>query len=181
MSSAAITIRPATEADAEAMLAIYRPYVEQTEISFEEAVPTTEEFRARVRKYIANWACLVAEADGRVVGYAHGSAHRERAAYRWSTETTVYVAQGLHRRGVGRQLYGALMPKLRDVGYCNAYGGVALPNDASIALHLASGFKLIGTFPKVGYKSGRWVDVMWFHLPLADGSPPHAGRVTRSE
>jgi phosphinothricin acetyltransferase len=162
------TIRAGTEADASAMLAIYRPYVENSVISFEQEVPSIGEYTQRVRKYIQAWACVVAEADGQIVGYAYGSAHRERAAYQWSVETTIYVAQGAQRVGIGRRLYKALLPKLRDKGYCNAYAGVALPNPGSVGVHLAVGFQPIGTFPRVGYKFGQWRDVAWFYLALRE-------------
>ena len=161
-------IRPAVEADASAMLAIYRPYVESTVISFEQDVPSLEEYTARVRKYFTGWAGVVAEAEGQLLGYAYGSSHRERAAYKWSVETTVYVTAGVQRRGIGRHLYSALFPMLKDAGYCNAYAGVTLPNPASVALHQAVGFKPIGTFPRVGYKFGQWRDVAWFHLALRE-------------
>lgn len=148
------------------MLTIYRPYVEESGISFEFDVPSLDEFSARVRKYLAGWACLVAETEGRILGYAYGSVHRERKAYQWSVETTIYVDAAAQGRGLGRRLYGELLPELGDLGYCNAYAGVALPNDASVALHRAVGFAPIGTFPRVGYKFGQWHDVAWFHLAL---------------
>jgi len=169
---APMTIRPAEAADAPAMLEIYRPYVTGSAISFEQDVPTVEEYAARVRRYLKDWAGVVAESDGTVIGYAYGSAHRERAAYKWSVETTVYVAQGAQRQGVGRRLYAALLPQLAQCGYCNAYAGVALPNDASVGLHLALGFNPVGTFPRVGYKFCRWWDVAWFHLPLRNEPKP---------
>jgi L-amino acid N-acyltransferase YncA len=162
----AVIIRPLREADAPAMLDIYRHYVESTAISFEEEVPSVHEYAARIRKYVAGWAGVVAETKGQVVGYAYGSSHRERAAYRWSVETTVYVAAGAQRSGIGRKLYTALLPMLAGAGFCNAYAGVAQPNPASVALHRAVGFQPIGSFPRVGYKFDRWHDVAWFHLPL---------------
>jgi L-amino acid N-acyltransferase YncA len=171
MAADSVIVRPADEVDAPAMLAIYRPYVETTAISFEQEVPSEDEYAARVRKYIAGWACLVAEADGRVLGYAYGSSHRERAAYKWSVETTIYLAPQAQRCGLGRRLYGALIPRLEAAGYCNAYAGVALPNPASVGLHRAVGFAPIGTFPRVGYKFGRWHDVAWFHLVLRQVPP----------
>ena len=131
-------VRPARESDAPAMLAIYGPYVESSVISFEQAVPSIEEYTARVRQYLAGWAAVVVEAQGQVLGYAYGSSHRERAAYRWPVQNTVYVAASAQRRGIGRCLYRALIPMLQDAGYCNAYAGVALPNAASVALHRAS-------------------------------------------
>jgi L-amino acid N-acyltransferase YncA len=171
MNPDTMTIRPLQEADAPAMLAIYRHYVESTAISFEEEVPSVHEYAARVRKYVAGWAGVVAETAGQVVGYAYGSSHRERAAYRWSVETTVYVAPGVQRSGIGRKLYAALLPMLADAGFCNAYAGVAQPNPASVALHRAVGFQPIGSFPRVGYKFERWHDVAWFHLGLRTQPP----------
>jgi L-amino acid N-acyltransferase YncA len=162
------------------MLSIYKHYVENSWISFEEEVPGTSDFTARVGKYVSGWVCLVAEHEGSVVGYAYGSAHRERPAYRWSTETTVYLRDGLHRKGIGRSLYGELLPRLRAKGYCNAFAGVALPNEASVGLHQAVGFKPIGVFPRVGFKFGQWRDVAWFHKPLAEAPPPSATGLAQS-
>jgi L-amino acid N-acyltransferase YncA len=175
MSPSAVVIRPAAETDASAMLEIYRPYVERTAISFETEVPSVEEYTSRVCKYLASWAVVVAEVDDQFLGFAYGSAHRERLAYQWSTETTVYLAQGAHRAGTGSKLYAELLPRLANLGYCNAYAGVALPNLASVGLHQAVGFKPIGTFPRVGHKFGRWHDVAWFHLTLRDSAPLSPG------
>lgn len=161
-------IRPAQQQDAAAMLAIYRPIVEHTTISFEEEVPSLAEFSARLEKYMKGWGAFVAEERGQLIGYAYGSPHRERAAYRWSVETTIYVAAPAQRAGVGRALYEQLLPALAQAGFCNAYAGVALPNAASVGLHQAAGFTSIGTFPRVGYKHGAWRDVAWFHKPLRD-------------
>ena len=168
MPSLSLSIRPAAPSDAPAMLEIYRPYVAASAISFEEVVPTVDEYAARIQKYVNGWAGVVAEADGQLLGYAYGSAHRERAAYKWSVETTVYVARSAQRLGVGRGLYAVLLPQLAQSGYCNAYAGVALPNAASVGLHQAMGFKSIGTFPRVGYKFCQWWDVEWFHLQLRE-------------
>jgi len=159
------------EPDADALRAIYAPYVEQSTVSFETEVPSPPEFAARVARYAAGWACLVAERDGQVLGYAYGSPHRERAAYRWSVETSVYIAPQAQRQGLGRALYAQLLPMLRDRGFANAYAGVALPNDASVGLHRAVGFTDIGCFPRVGWKHGAWHDVAWFHQTLRDGPP----------
>lgn len=119
----------------------------------------------------ARWRAFVAEEEGQVVGYAYGSSHRERAAYRWSVETTVYVKHMCHRAGIGRALYRDLLPALAQAGFCNAYAGVALPNAASLALHRAVGFKDIGTFPRVGFKQGSWRDVAWLHRSLREQPP----------
>jgi L-amino acid N-acyltransferase YncA len=168
---AALLLRPANVADVPAMLAIYEPIVQHTAISFELEPPSPAEFEQRLAKYSADWAWIVGEIDGAVVGYAYGSPHRERAAYRWSTETSAYVAEAARRNGVGAALYRALLPRLAARGYCNAYAGIALPNPASVALHQSVGFRPIGVFPSVGRKFGQWHDVGWFHCPL-HAAPP---------
>ena len=162
------SIRPATEADAGGVLAVYRPYVERTAISFEAVAPTEDEMRARVRTALAQWDFLVAEAHGRCIGYAYGSMHRARAAYRYSAEVSAYLQPSHHRRGIATRLYAALFASLAEKGYCNALAGVALPNDASIALHRSVGFEPIGVFHGVGRKFGRWHDVAWFERRLRD-------------
>ena len=159
-------IRPATLNDAAAMLAIYAPIVRETAVSFELVPPTQAEFEARIAKYTEGWAWLVAEVDGMLAGYAYGSGHRERPAYRLSTETSVYVAPAAQGRGVGKQLYQALLGCLAERGFCNAYAGIAWPNSASVALHRAVGFCEIGRFPAVGRKFNQWHDMVWFHRPL---------------
>ena len=159
-------IRSAVPADANAMLKIYAPIVRTTSISFEIEPPTLEEFEHRIEKYAQGWTWLVAEENGQLLGYAYGSSHRERLAYKWSTETSAYVHEGSRRRGVGKLLYEALLPALATKGYCNAYAGIALPNAPSISLHHSVGFVSIGQFPAVGRKFGRWHDVGWFHRKL---------------
>ena len=164
-------IRSATEADAPALLAIYRPFVENTIISFETQTPTIDEFGARIAKALSGWAWLVAEEEGRCIGYAYGSMHRERAAYRWSVETSAYVLPQHHRRGIARTLYSQLIQALKLKGYCNAYAGVTLPNDASIAFHRSVGFEPIGVFRSVGRKFGAWHDVAWLQRAIRDVPP----------
>lgn len=164
-------IRPAVHRDAAALLAIYAPIVQDTVISFELVPPSLVEFEARLKKCVEGWSWLVAEQDGMVLGYAYGSSHRERPAYRWSTETSAYVHPHARGRGVGTALYLALFPELASKGYCNAYAAIALPNDASVALHQAVGFRPIGQFPCVGRKFGKWHDVGWFHRKLRSEPP----------
>ena len=103
--------------------------------------------------------------------YAYATAHRSRGAYQWSVETSVYVAPGHHRQGLGATLYDALLPRLAGRGYCHAYAGITLPNDASVALHRRVGFQAVGVFRSVGWKLGAWHDVSWWHLPLRAGPP----------
>jgi phosphinothricin acetyltransferase len=165
------TIRSAVEGDAPALLAIYRPFVEDTAVSFETVTPAVEEFGARIAKAVAGWQWLVAERDGQCIGYAYGSSHRERLAYRWSVEVSAYVHPHHHRQGVGRALYRQLFEGLAVKGYCNAYAGITLPNPGSVALHRSVGFESIGVFTAVGRKFGKWHDVAWFQRALRD-SPP---------
>jgi L-amino acid N-acyltransferase YncA len=168
---AVLTVRPATLADAAAVAAIYAPFVEQTAISFEEIPPTAEEFARRIEKSLSRWQWLVAEVDDDVAGYAYGSAHRERAAYRWSVEVSAYVDPRFQRRGIARTLYQTLFDDLAEKGYCTAFAGITLPNDASVGLHTAVGFEPIGVFRTIGWKFGRWHDVGWFQRRLRDRPP----------
>ena len=159
-------IRPATPLDAEAIASIYNPYVAGTVISFETAPVTPEEMAGRIRATLATHPWLVREEDGVILGYAYAGRWKDREAYRFSVETTVYVAQDQARTGVGRSLYAALLPELRIRGFHTALAVIALPNDASVALHEAFRFRQAGLTPQVGWKSGRWVDVGYWVLPL---------------
>lgn len=166
-----IVIRDATSADADPLLAIYHPFVVETPASFEVEPPTPDEFRTRIEKALAAWAWLVADVDGVPVGYAYGSQHRAREAYKWSVEVSAYIHDGHRGRGLGRMLYGALLPRLAEMGYCNAYAGITVPNEASVGFHRAMGFEKIGVFKSAGWKFGRWHDVAWFQLPMRERPP----------
>ena len=169
------TIRLATPDDAEQAQAIYAPYC-STPISFEMGPPSVEEMRGRLTKVLGQYPWLLCQDGGEVLGYAYATQHRERAAYRWSVDTTVYVRQGGQRRGVGRALYTSLLAVLSLQGYVNAYAGVTLPNPASVGLHEAVGFQQVGVYRQVGFKCGAWHDVAWFQRPLqprpAEPPPP---------
>lgn len=158
-------IRLASGGDAEAIAAIYRPFCESTAVSFEYAAPSVEEIQRRIGTITAQFPWLVLDDDG-IAGYAYASQHRERAAYGWSVDTTVYVAAGRHRRGVGRALYSVLFQLLRLQGYYKAYAGITIPNAASTGLHEAVGFRLLGVYEGVGFKHGAWHDVAWYQLAL---------------
>jgi L-amino acid N-acyltransferase YncA len=174
VSAPAIAVRVAEpELDATAVAAIYRPLVEGTVISFEERAPEAVEMAERMRSVLNRFPWLVAEEDGKVVGYAYAGPHRERAGYRWSVDISAYVAEGSRGRGVGRRLYADLLAYLRRQGVVNVYAGVALPNPASAALHESIGMHLIAVYERVGFKFGEWHDVAWYGLRLAepDGAP----------
>jgi L-amino acid N-acyltransferase YncA len=166
-------IRIATKDDSPALAEIYAPIVERTHISFELEPPGPDEMGQRMAKALDRHAGLVAEDAGRVIGYAYASNYREKPAYRWSTETTIYVRDGIRGRGVGRSLYAALLRILSAQGYRRAFAGIALPNTGSVALHEALGFRHIGTNPEAGFKFGRWHDLGWwsFQLNTGDGEP----------
>ena len=166
------TIRLATVADAAQCAAIYGPYVNATAVSFEMEAPSAEAVAGRIENTLQRFPWLVCEAGGDVLGYAYAGPHRQRAAFQWAVEVSVYVEDGSHRRGVGRALYTSLFACLRVLGYFKAYAVIALPNDASVGLHEAVGFRHVGTFADVGYKLGRWHPVGYWELSLQPPSPP---------
>jgi phosphinothricin acetyltransferase len=160
------TIRLASSVDAEAMARIYAPHVAGSATSFETEVPDGPELARRIADAFAAHAWLAFEEDGRVAGYAYGSKHRVRAAYQWSTEVSVYVAESHRRRRIGQALYTSLFRILAAQGYVNAYAGITLPNEASVALHESVGFQPVGVYRRIGYKLGAWHDVGWWQLAL---------------
>jgi len=164
-------IRLATPDDAHAIASIYAYYVANTPISFEVAPPSADEMRTRIKRTLQRFPYLVCEDGGRVVGYAYAGRHHERAAYDWSCEVSVYVDNGMHRRGIGRVLYAALLALLRRLGYYNALAGITVPNDGSIGLHAAMGFRHAGLNRAVGYKDGRWWDVAYMETSLQETYP----------
>jgi L-amino acid N-acyltransferase YncA len=162
-------LRIATAADAAEIAAIYAPIVERTTISFEVEPPGRAEIARRIATTQVQFPWLVAEAGG-IAGYAYAGQHRARAAYRWSTDVSVYVAERARRGGVGRRLYAALFAVLAAQGYYNAFAGITLPNEASVGLHRAVGFEPVGVFRNVGFKFGSWHDTAWFGRALRQPS-----------
>jgi phosphinothricin acetyltransferase len=160
-------IRACTAADAAAITEIYNHYIRETVVTFEETPVTAAEMAKRIEDVSARFPWLVWEDGGAVVGYAYAAAWKSRSAYRFSVETTIYLAAGHHGRGIGLSLYGALLAELRAArGFHSAVGGIALPNPASIALHEKLGFRKIAHFVEVGRKFDRWVDVGYWQLIL---------------
>jgi phosphinothricin acetyltransferase len=173
--SGEVTIRMATAADAEAVAAIYHPYVAEAVTSFEFVPPRAAEIRRRIEAVLARAPWLVAlDAAGEPIGYAYASRHGERAAYQWSVDAAVYIGRGHHRRGVGRALYETLFPLLRLQGFYAVHAGITLPNVSSVGLHESFGFRPVGVYPAVGWKFGAWHDVGWWHLPLQERPPTPA-------
>lgn len=164
--------------DAAACAAIYAPHVEGSPVSFEEEAPDAAEMAARIERYGASHAWLVAEREGEVLGYAYATAFNERPAYRWSTSVSVYVADSARGEGVGHSLYEALFDRLRERGFRMACAGITLPNEASEGLHESLGFELVGVNREIGWKQGAWRDVGWYQRELSPASagPPQEPR-----
>jgi L-amino acid N-acyltransferase YncA len=167
-------IRAATPADAAAIAAIYAPYVTDSIVSFEAEPPDAAEMRRRIESGGDLYPWFVAEADGAVVGYAYASAFRTRPAYRYTVETSVYLAPAACGRGLGDRLYRRLIETLTAQGFTQAIGAVTLPNPASVRLHEKLGFVRAGTYRQVGYKFGAWLDVGLWQRALATPADPPA-------
>ena len=142
--------------DAAACVEIYSPFVTDSAVSFDIVPPTVSDFSAKIAHLSETHAFLVAEDDGRVAGYAYSAPYRERAAYRWSAEVSVYVHPDFRGHGVGRLLYDALLELMRRQGVRQAIAGITQPNPASMALHHSCGFRTVGVFERIGYKAGAW-------------------------
>jgi L-amino acid N-acyltransferase YncA len=155
------------ERDASACAAIYAPSVEAGVTSFEERAPGAEEMAARIERVSATHPWLVAGGGGEVLGYAYACPHRERPAYRWAVDVSVYVAAGQRGQGHGRALYEALFERLRRQRFQVACAGITLPNEASVGLHESLGFVAVGINRRIGWKQGAWRDVGWWQLELA--------------
>ena len=164
----ALLIRLASEGDSAAIAALYAPFVEDSRISFEESAPDTSEMARRIRGEdpgLHPW--LVAEEDGRVLGFATSSPFRSRRAYRWAVETGLYLAPDAQGRGLGSALLTRLLAILEAQGFVTAIGAIALPNPASVALHEKLGFAHAGTYRGTGFKLGEWIDVGLWQKQLA--------------
>jgi phosphinothricin acetyltransferase len=163
-------IRIATDADASSILDIYAPYIQNTSYTFETDVPTINSFKERINSYLQNWPWLVCEINGVIAGYAYAGRHRERIAYQWSIESSVYVHDDYQQAGVGNGLYTALIQILKTQGYRNLYAVINLPNDKSVFFHEKLGFEYFATYKNVGYKLGKWKNVGWWQLQLNEYS-----------
>lgn len=165
MSDASL-IRPARPEDAAGIAAIYNRHVEETVVTFEETPVGVPQMAGRIAEVTQQFPWLTYEENGAVLGYAYATRWKERSAYRFCVETTIYLAPEAIGRGIGTRLYRVLIDELRGRGIHSAIGGIALPNPASVALHEKVGFEPIGTFKEVGWKFGRWVDVGYWELIL---------------
>ena len=160
-------IRPAVPADAEALVLIYNHYIRNSAATFEEEELTTADMQARMEKVEElELPWLVAEDGGELIGYAYANQWRERSAYRYSVESTVYLAHNVTGGGWGTRLYSALFDELRALEVHAVIGGITLPNPASVALHQKMGMRKVAEFPEVGFKQGQWLDVGYWQINL---------------
>lgn len=173
----AITIRMAATADAKDILEIYAPYITDTAITFEYSIPSVEEFAKRISCILTKYPYLVAVENNQIVGYAYASAFKERAAYNWAVETTVYLKQDCRGRGIGRSIYSALEEILMKQNILNLNACIACTsvadkylNNTSIYFHEHLGYKKVGHFSKCGYKFETWYDVIWMEKTIGEHS-----------
>ena len=174
-TSQAMKVRPATPEDAARLSEIYAHYVDETAVTFEYTAPTEAEFARRIAHTLERYPYLVVQREDEVVGYAYAGPLKERAAYDWACETTVYLDHTARRQGAGRLLYEALEAELRAMGIVNLYACIAYPiaEDEyltldSVRFHERLGFREIGRFHSCGYKFGRWYDMVWMEKLVGD-------------
>ena len=173
-----ITIRTASADDAAEILDIYSYYVENTAITFEYDVPSLEEFRERISQTLLRYPYIVAEKNGVIAGYAYAGVFKDRAAYDYSVEVTVYTHCSCHKQGLGRLLYTELEAMLRQMGITNLYACIGVPvgeadeylDNNSMDFHTHMGYALAGRFHKCGYKFGRWYDMVWLEKLISQHS-----------
>lgn len=168
-------IRLARAEDTAQILAIYAQYIEST-ATFEYDLPSYSAFAARIEAISREYPYIVCEEEGRLLGYAYARRERERAAYQWNVELSVYVDKDYRRRGIGGRLYNVLQTLLSCMGIYNAYACVTLPNAASCAFHEAQGFKRIGVHTQTGFKNGQWLDTAWYEKRLLNEPEEPLGR-----
>ncbi len=170
-----IIIRAARATDAQELLEIYRPYVENTAISFEYEVPSTEEFEKRITDTLQKYPYIVAVQGEKIVGYAYAGVFKARKAYDWSVETSIYVKQDCQNMGIGKKLYAKLEEILKKQNILNLNACIAYTDaedeyltNNSMEFHAHMGYKLVGKFNKSGYKFGKWYDMIWMEKMVGE-------------
>ena len=174
-------IRIATENDAAGVLSIYQPYIENTSFTFETEVPSLDAFKERINTYLIHFPWLVYEINGTIAGYAYGGKHRERTAYQWCVESSIYIHDDFQKAGIGKALYEALIEILKRQDFRNVYAVINLPNDRSVQFHENCGFEYFATYEKVGYKLGKWKNVGWWKLSINEYGDEPAPPIKFSE
>jgi len=161
-------VNTANSSDSQAILNIYKPFIISSDITFECTVPTIEEFSERIKNTTKQFPYLVFEIDGVIAGYAYATKQREREAFQWNTEISVYVSTKYQRQGIAQKLYTILLEILTAQGYKTAYGCITYPNDKSISLHEKFGFSQTAIFYNTGFKLGKWLNVIWLEKALGE-------------
>lgn len=175
-----IKIREVSVDDIAQLVEIYAPYVRGTAISFEYTVPSIEEFHNRVLRIMQKYPYLVAEEDGKVLGYAYADAFKGREAFNWTVETSIYIESNCRNSGIGRQLYDALERELKLRGFHSMCACIAFTDDAqdpyltngSVDFHEKQGFSLVAHFHRCGWKFSRWYDMVWMEKLIGDEGAP---------
>lgn len=165
-------LRFVRESDAAAIAEIYRPYIENTSISFEYDAPSSEEFLQRIRSTSADFPWIVCLSENEVIGYAYANPHRNRTAYQWAADVTIYFSATFHRKGLSKITYETLFSILKLQGIHTLLAGITIPNEKSVGFHTALGFELLGTYTNIGFKFGKWHDTQWYQRPLNDYTTP---------
>jgi len=176
MQAITCSVRSASPHDAADCVAIYRPYVENTVISWEIEVPSVDEMALRIASAQEAHEWLVLEQDDQVIGFAYGHGFNRQPSFQWSVETGIYVSGDHHRAGCGRKLYAEVLRRLAERGYRRAFAGITQPNEASNSFHRSFGFQDAGLYRRAEWKHGSWHDVAWMQLdlhgPADQGRPP---------
>jgi len=168
VSNNKLTVRPAVISDAGAILDIYSHYINNTTVTFEQEVPTADEFRHRMEEIMAEYPFLVCEDGRHIVGYAYAHRHQSRAAYRFSAELSVYLRPHYTNLGIGSAMCRLIIDLLKLQKVQTVYSAVSLPNEPSCAMHEALGFHTAGQWRNTGRKQGRWIDILWYELAIGN-------------
>ncbi|MBR6771979.1 MAG: N-acetyltransferase [Clostridia bacterium] len=171
MNSSEFILRPASPRDASEILSIYSPFILNTTVTFETEVPSEESFALRIENVTKTYPWVVCEHEGKIIGYAYSARHRERAAYGFSAELSVYVRPEYSGRGIGKLLCREIIDISEKLGVCTLFSAISVPNEKSIALHRSLGFSKCGHFERAGRKFDKWLDLAWYELFLSDDPP----------
>lgn len=163
-----LNIRAYRSEDASSVLEIYQYYILHGPYTFETGIPDKDEFSARLDAIAARFPFYILEQNHNIAGYAYACAHRERAAYRWAVETSIYLSNNFIGKGYGKTLYNTLLNTLTQRNFTHAFALIGMPNENSIQLHKSCGFEVQSIHEKAGWKNGQWIDVCWMRCPLAD-------------
>ena len=177
-----VSFRIATLEDCQAILDIYADYIKNTAITFEYEVPSTEAFRQRMENILAKYPYVVAQCGSKVVGYAYAGVFKDRAAYDWACEVSIYLHPDVQKQGIGKRLYAYLEGYLKKMGLCNFYACISYPEvddeyvtQNSAKFHVHVGFRMVGIFKQTGYKFGRWYDMVWMEKMIGEHKKDQAG------